>query len=172
MSYRLSCVALLVGLVASGCSNSSTAPTPVVQPKFTAALTQANEFPPISNADGSGSGTATLTLKVTRDAAINITAATADFVVTLAGFPAGTTLSGAHIHPGVSGTSGGVAINTGLVSGEVVLAGGSGGFTKSGISVDPVLAQQIINTPAGFYFNLHTTLSPGGAIRGQLVLSN
>ena len=57
MSYRLSCIALLVGLVASGCSKSSTAPTATPQPKFTATLTQANEFPAITNADGTGSGT-------------------------------------------------------------------------------------------------------------------
>lgn len=174
MSYRLSCIALLVGLVASGCSKSSTSPTPTpaAQPKFTAALSQANEFPAISNADGSGSGTATITLNVTKDAAGNITAATADFAVTLSGFPANTTLTGAHIHPGASGTSGGVAISTGLTSGEVVLASGTGGVNKSGITVDAALAQAIINGPAGYYFNVHTTLSAGGAVRGQLVRAN
>ena len=172
MSYRLSCIALLVGLVASGCSKSSTAPTATPQPKFTATLTQANEFPAITNADGTGSGTATITLNVTKDAAGNITAATADFVVTLSGFPANTAVTGAHIHPGAAGTSGGVAISTGLVSGEVVLASGTGGINKSGITVDPALAQSIINGPAGFYFNVHTTLSSGGAVRGQLVRAN
>ena len=171
MSYRLSCVALLLGLVASGCK-SSTAPTPTPAPKFTATLSQANEFPAIANADGTGSGTATITLNVTKDAAGNITAATADFVVTLAGFPANTPVTGAHIHPGASGTSGGVAISAGLVSGELVLASGTGGINKSGITVDPALAQSIINGPAGFYFNVHTTLSSGGAVRGQLVRSN
>ena len=26
----------------------------------------------------------------------------------------------------------------------------------------------ILNNPAGFYFNVHTTVNPGGAVRGQL----
>ena len=30
-------------------------------------------------------------------------------------------------------------------------------------------AQQIIDNPNGYYFNVHTTLNPGGAARGQLV---
>jgi hypothetical protein len=35
---------------------------------------------------------------------------------------------------------------------------------------DPAtLAQQIIDNPAGYYFNVHTALNPGGAVRGQLV---
>lgn len=172
MSYRLSCVALMVGLVASGCSKSTTSPTPAAAPKFTAALSQANEFPAITNADASGSGTATITLNVTKDAAGNITAATADFAVTLAGFPANTAVTGAHIHPGASGTSGGVAISTGLASGEVVLASGTGAINKTSIAVDAALAQAIINGPAGYYFNVHTTLSAGGAVRGQLVRAN
>jgi hypothetical protein len=27
----------------------------------------------------------------------------------------------------------------------------------------------IINNPSGFYFNVHSTLNPGGVARGQLV---
>jgi hypothetical protein len=34
---------------------------------------------------------------------------------------------------------------------------------------DVALFQQIINNPAGFYFNAHSTLNPGGVARGQLV---
>jgi hypothetical protein len=29
-------------------------------------------------------------------------------------------------------------------------------------------AAGIIANPAGFYFNVHTALNPGGAVRGQL----
>ena len=32
--------------------------------------------------------------------------------------------------------------------------------------------QAIINNPAGFYFNAHSTLNPGGVVRGQLVKVN
>jgi len=173
MSHRLSCFALLLGLVASGCSSSSTAPTPAAAPpKFTVTLSPANEVPAIANADATGTGTATITLNVTKDAAGNITAATADFAATLSGFPANTTLTGAHIHPGAAGTTGGVVINTGLTNGEVVMATGTGGINKTGITVDPALAQAVINGPGAYYFNVHTTLNAGGAARGQLVRAN
>lgn len=174
MSYRLPCLALAVGLLFSGCSKSTTSPstTTAAPPKFTATLSPANEVPAITNADSTGSGAATITLNVTKDAAGNVTAATADFSVTLTGFPAGTTLTGAHIHTGGSGTTGGVIVNTGLTNGEVVLANGTGGINKLSITVDPAVAQAIINGPGGYYFNVHTSLNTGGAARAQLVRAN
>ena len=175
MSHRLACFALFAGLLVSGCSNSSTTPsttTTAAPPKFTATLSPANEVPAITNADASGSGTATITLNVFKDTAGNITTATADFAVSLSGFPAGTALTGAHIHPGVAGTTGGVIVNTGLATGEITLTTGSGNITKGSITVDPALAQAIINTPSAYYFNVHTTLNTGGAARGQLVRAN
>jgi hypothetical protein len=64
-------------------------------------------------------------------------------------------------------------VNTGLANGEVVLATGTGSFAKLNVTVtDPTIAQAIINNPAGFYFNVHTTVNTGGAIRGQLVRAN
>lgn len=173
MSYRLSCLALAAGLLVSACSKSTTSPTPTAAPpKFTATLSAANEVPAVTNADAAATGTATITLNVTKDAAGNVTAATADFSVTLAGFPANTTLTGAHIHTGAAGATGGVLVNTGLTNGEIVLATGTGGINKSGITVDPAVAQAIINGPSGYYFNVHTTLNSGGAIRAQLVRAN
>jgi hypothetical protein len=35
--------------------------------------------------------------------------------------------------------------------------------------VPPSLAQQILNTPSDFYFNVHSSLNPSGIARGQLV---
>jgi hypothetical protein len=163
---------MLTSLAAAaiGCGgSSSTTPTPV-NPILTGTMNQANEVPAISNADGTGTGTVTITMHVTKDSAGNITAATGDFSVTLSGFPAGTSLTGAHIHPGAAGTSGGILVSTGLTAGEVTLANGSGSFTKNGVAFsDPAVAQQILNSPASYYFNVHTTLSPGGAIRTQLL---
>ena len=174
MSHRLACFALLAGLVVSGCSKSSTAPstTTPAPPKFTVALSPTNEVPAVTNADATGSGTATITMNVFKDSAGNITAATADFAVSLAGFPAGTVLTGAHIHPGAAGTNGAVIVQTTLASGEVTLTAGSGAFSKGSITVDAALAQAIINTPSGYYFNVHTTLNTGGAVRGPLVRAN
>ena len=50
-----------------------------------------------------------------------------------------------------------------------MLPSGSGRFDRNGINVtNLVAAQGMLNDPAGFYFNVHTTLNQGGAIRGQL----
>jgi hypothetical protein len=32
----------------------------------------------------------------------------------------------------------------------------------------PEVAQAIINTPENYYFNVHSTINPGGVARGQL----
>jgi hypothetical protein len=172
---HLSVLALGLSLAAFGCGDDSpSTPTPPADPRFTATLLPGNEAPtPVTNADASGSGTVTVTMHNTKDAAGNITAATADFTVTLTGFPAGTTLTGAHIHPGAAGVAGGVIWSLGLTAGEFVLANGAVTFTKSAVSpADVATAQGILNNPAGYYFNVHTTLNTGGAVRGQLVRAN
>jgi hypothetical protein len=110
-----------------------------------------------------------MTLNLTRDGAQNITAATADFQVSLTGFPANTTLTGAHIHPGRAGSNGGIIINTGITSGEINLPAGATTFSRTGRNVTPEVAQNLLNDPAGFYFNVHTTLNTGGAVRGQMI---
>jgi hypothetical protein len=160
-----------VATMAAGCGSTTTAPTTVTLPTsytFTASLLPSNETPAVTNADATGSGTATLTMNVTRDSSGGITAATMNFTVSLTGFPAGTSLTGAHIHQAGPGVSAGVSVSTGLASGEVVLASGAGSFTKSNINVAVDTANLLISGASGFYFNIHTTLNPGGAARGQL----
>jgi hypothetical protein len=139
-------------------------------PTFTSQLLPGNEVPPVvaPNADASARGTVTMRLNVTRDGGNNITAATADFDVSMSGFPANTTLTGAHIHPGRSGQTGGIIINTGITSGEISLPSGAATFSRTGRNVTPEVAQNLLNDPAGFYFNVHTPLNTGGAIRGQM----
>ncbi len=177
MTYRFPALALLLTLSISplvvGCGDDNPASPSTAAPRFTTGLLPSNEVPAVTNADSTGSGTVTITMNTTKDSAGNITAATADFTVTLQGFPAGTTLTGAHIHPGAAGVNGGVIWNLLLGSGEIVLANGSTTFTKTAVNPsDVVHAQAIINNPAGYYFNVHTTLNPGGAVRGQLIRAN
>ena len=136
---------------------------------FTAALRPSEEVPPISGAESAGSGTATITLNATKDSSGNITSATATFVVNLTGFPAGTPINMAHIHQAPAGQSGNVVVSTTLSPGDVTLDGGGGSFNRSGIAVTPDIASQLMTNPAGFYFNVHSTLNPGGVARGQLV---
>jgi len=106
---------------------------------------------------------------VTRDASGAISSATATFYFQLTGFPAGTTIQGAHIHPAPAGTNGPVIISTGLTAtNTVTVPSGTGDFTFTNVPVDPALAQQILNNPAAFYFNVHSPANPGGFARGQL----
>jgi hypothetical protein len=168
---HLSIVAVALSLLVAGCSDKTTAPSgpTTTTNTFTATLSPANEVPAIANAESSGTGSVTITMISTKDASGNITGATASFAVTLSGFPASTPINLAHIHPGAAGVNGSALVSLGLVTGDVVLAGGSGTFSRPNINVQPADAQLIINTPASYYFNVHSALNPGGVARGQLV---
>jgi hypothetical protein len=160
--------AACVFLAACG-GNGTTSPsaTPVV---LSAVLQPANEVPPVPGTESTGHGAMQVQFDLTRDAAGNITAATGTFYVQLTGYPAGTTIVGAHIHPGVAGTNGPVIISTGLAAANTrTLDNGAGEFTFRGVTADPAVVQQIINNPSGFYFNVHSPNNPGGFSRGQLI---
>ncbi len=162
-----------VTILAAACGSKSPAapsgPPNVIN--FTAALSPANEVPPVTNADASGTGSGTFKLDLTRDSAGTILTAKATFVFTLNNFPAGTQVILGHIHTGGPGVNGSPIVNTGLsAASPVVLANGSvSNQTIANIDVTPANAQLIIDNPNGFYYNLHTTLTPGGAVRAQLV---
>ena|SRR5688572_2472909 len=166
--------ALLVGLsiFAVGCSGESSPTAPsqgtTTTSTFTVPLSPANEVPAITNADVSGSGTATIALTVTKDDAGNITSASANFQISVTGFPAGTRVTDAHIHGAAAGSNGTPIVNVGLTSGELAVSNGSGSITKNGINVPADRAAAILNNRSGHYFNVHTALNPDGAIRGQL----
>ncbi len=166
---RLSLSLVVLALIAGCSSDSPSSPSGATKPTFTADIRPSNEVPPVSNAESSGSGNVTVTFDTTTNASGAITAASATFVVNATGFPPNTPINAAHIHPGAAGVNGGVLLSTALAAGEVTLANGSGSFTKVVSTVDPAVAQNIINNPAGFYFNIHSTLNPGGVARGQLV---
>jgi hypothetical protein len=164
---------LLVGLsvLAVGCSDySPSGPSQGTRTTstFTVPLSPVNEVPPVVNADASGSGTVTIALTVTRDDSDTITSATANFQINVEGFPAGTTVTDAHIHNGAAGANAGVYVNVGLGSGEMAITQGSGSIAKNGVNVPADRAAAILSNPAGHYFNVHTALNPDGAIRGQL----
>ena len=173
-------VALLALVLAFGisCDDSPTSPSDPNVKKFTAILLPSNEVPAITNADAGASGTMQLTMTVTRDAANVITGATYDFQVNFTGFPQGTTLTGAHIHNAPAGTNTGVVVGLPLTASDAAVPSGQGSLNKTNLpststTVTPAaVAQGIFNNPAGNYFNVHTTLNTGGAIRGQLVQSN
>jgi len=171
-------------LVLSACGGAATAPTasptvaatatptpaPTPQTKFvfTADLKPANEVPPIANAEASCSGKGTFTLNTTKDASGSITAANAVFETDITGCPAGTEINIGHIHKAAAGVNGGVVVNSGLAKGELTLTGGAGKINKTTPTVEAALATDIIANPANYYMNWHSTLNPGGILRGQL----
>src|SRR5438874_12527023 len=93
---RLATALIALAFIAAGCG-SSTSPSTPTKPTFTATLLPSNEVPPITNAESSGTGTATITFDTTTSGG-NVTAPTVTFVANLTGFQAGTTLPLGHIH--------------------------------------------------------------------------
>ena len=68
----------------------------------------------------------------------------------------------AHIHVGSSGVVGSVVVP--LPAGGA----GNGGSASGCTSVDKALIAAIRKNPSGYYVNVHSTVFPAGAIRGQL----
>lgn len=173
--YAMLALVLAFGI---SCDDSPTSPSDPNVARFTAILLPANEVPPVTNADATASGTMQLTMTVTRDAANNITGATYDFTVNFTGFPANTTLTGAHIHNAPAGSNTGVVVGLPLTASDTGVPTGQGSLIKNGLSSTSAtvsaaaVAQGIFNNPAGNYFNVHTTVNTPGAIRGQLVRAN
>ena len=160
-----------LGVLAVGCGAASpTEPSAgtLTTSTFTVPLATTNEVPAITNVDQGASGTATIALAVTRDDSGEVTSATANIQIAVAGFPPGTVVTDAHIHNASAGANGAAVVNAGLASGELALVNGAGSLTKNGIVVSSARAAAILNNPAAHYFNVHTALNPDGAIRGQL----
>jgi len=85
------------------------------------------------------------------------------------GFPATTTLTAAHIHPGAAGVNGGVLLGTGLTAAaSPSLASGSATFSYNGVTTTAANIALILANPQNFYFNVHSTANGGGVLRGQL----
>ena len=169
---------LLLVFGAAGCEDDPpTQPTPNT-PTFAMTLLSSNEPSLPTPSESSCAGNVTIQFNITRDASNAITSANADFQANITGCPSGqsgTVITAAHIHQGVAGVNGNVVVNTGLVQGDVTLVNGAGSFTKTnagGQQMTPALTQQILDNPAGFYFNIHSSANPGGVIRAQLVRTN
>jgi len=170
-------LALVFGaaVLLAGCSSSVTPTASTANTQkftFTAQLSPANEVPtPVVGAEVNGSGSVTVVMFIAKDANGNSTSASIDFDATFSGFPPGTALTAAHIHPGAAGQSGNPLVSTTIASGEVTMPNGSGTLSKKALNVSVDNANAIVANPSGFYFNIHTATNPGGAARGQLKAS-
>jgi hypothetical protein len=165
--------ALIIGLsiLAVGCGDSDpTAPTQgtTTTSTFTVPLSPSKEVPAITNADASGSGSVVIALTVTKDNGGNIMSATANFQISVSGFPAGTRVTDAHIHNAPAGSNGGIQVSVGLASGSWRSPTAAARLRRTASMCRQDRAAAILGNRAAFYFNVHTALNPDGAIRGQL----
>ena len=167
---RLTIIFAALAVLATSCSKDNpVAPADDNHIQFKATLLPANEVPAVTGPEAAGSGVATIDFNLTRDSAGAITAGTVNFRVDVTGFPASTAITLSHIHLGAAGVNGGVVVNALVALGEVVLTNGAVTYSRLGITLSAANAQAIINNPAGYYFNVHTSAFPNGVMRGQLV---
>ncbi len=129
-------------------------------------LSPANEVPPVNlNATGGF----IVTIVVNRGANGAITGGTVNFLGTVS-FPGAVTITGLHIHEGAITVNGPIRIDSGVsAANPLMLATGSGLINLTAQNVSAAVLQSLLSNPKGFYVNLHTTVNPGGAIRGQIV---
>jgi CHRD domain-containing protein len=111
-------------------------------------LSGSNEVPPVSTGDPNGSGTADLTLNQGQGR-ICLDVETQNISTPIL----------QHIHKGVAGTNGPIVVDF-----TPLLAGGGDGC----VSAARALVKDIRKHPEQYYFNVHSTEFPGGAVRGQL----
>ncbi len=171
-------LACLAALLATGCDDNPTAPSNPNVLVMTANLSAANEVPPISNAENGARGDVRITFDLTRDGSGTITGGLAHFLVNLSNFPPNSRAVAAHIHEGAAGVAGGVRIG---IPGTMLSATNAVGmpdgsasnviFNSVPINTDATTLNALnamLANPGNFYFNVHTPLNPGGAVRGQL----
>ncbi|MGH3766299.1 MAG: CHRD domain-containing protein [Pseudonocardiaceae bacterium] len=94
----------------------------------------------------------------TGTANVQLDAATGQVCYTLTYSPQIGKLTASHIHRGARGGEGPIVVNL-----TPVASGGHACVTST-----PDQVKQIESDPGGYYVNLHTAASPGGAVRGQL----
>ena len=134
-------------------------------------LSPAEQVPPITGLDASGS--ASITVSVNRGSSGTITSGTVAFEVDYR-FPAGTTITGLHVHKAARGSNGPIVIDSGIGTvtaitnaagrGTLFRVAAIGGSDSAGLAT----LESLIADPTQYYVNVHTATHPDGALRGQL----
>lgn len=169
---RFAIFALALTLGAPACDDDSpTGPSNAGPIVFTAELRASNEVPAVSNAESNGQGTATITFSVPRDGSGNVTGdGTWNVQAAISGLTNESFIRLAHIHTGAAGVGGPVFVDTRLTpANQIPTPGGAATINFEGVQITQTQAQTVLNNPAGYYFNMHSPLNPGGVVRGQLV---
>jgi hypothetical protein len=151
MLRRFGLLSLAIGLTVAACDDDD--PVQPAAEVYRATMNGANESPPVTT-NATGTGTFTVTGN-------NIA-----YDITIANWPQGQTVSGAHIHfaPVPPATTGNVMLGFPTAgAGAITTTGGSGTIAISDTQLATLRA-------GGTYFNIHSTPSnPGGLIRGNMV---
>jgi len=77
-------------------------------------------------------------------------------------------VTAAHIHLGAAGTNGGVVVDLAILSADTKVTESSTIYHECLEGLDTALLTSIKANTAGYYLNVHTSVYPDGAIRGQL----
>jgi len=139
-----SLIALLVAAGAAGADDAG-------RPLSATPLTGAQEVPGPGDPDASG----------TADVEFNQGQGTVCLTVTWANVD-GTVFAG-HIHRGAAGTAGPIVVP--LFSGSFTGTDAASGCVEN---VNAALIKEIRQDPSAFYVNVHSSVFPAGAVRGQL----
>jgi hypothetical protein len=144
-------IAGLLGLALSGLAYAQ-GQAPVT---FVAMLSAENEVPGCAPGVESGARGVAIVQIDAETGEISYTVVATKLPGAIAGSP------GAHIHVGAPGEAGPVVA-------PLLLTGRERGVIAEGTLTNAALAAAILADPASYYVNVHTTVCPGGAVRGQL----
>ncbi len=146
---------------------------PTERVTFTTKMLPSNEVPAVVGLDASADSSFTAHLLRRGDGTVMTAYGVFDLNYR---FPGETTFTGMHIHNGLAGANGPVTLDSGIRGGATVAsATGSGNIYRTAIFAQgPQLdaLNQVLTNPENNYFNLHTTVNPGGAVRAQLAVAN
>src|SRR2546425_1856863 len=138
---------------------------------FRPVMSTAFEVPAI---DLDAEGAALVEVQVNRDPQTGaITSGTVIFDVDYR-FPSPVTITGLHIHNGAAGVNAPVVIDTGTNSTSTAVTNATRGNIFRVVEINSSNATGIaalnglFADPTQYYINMHTTVNPGGVIRGQL----
>ena len=143
-------LAMTAVVSAGGVAHVSAAGTPGSGAPLDTTLAGANEVPPANDPQAGGSALLRL----------NPGQGTVCFEISWRDVPG--TVTHAHIHKASAGVAGSIVVP--LFNGSFPSTGSDSGCVSAGRS----LITAIINDPSGYYVNIHSTVYPAGAGRGQL----
>lgn len=135
---------------------------------FQVNMLPANEVPPVTGL--SANAVTDVPVYTLRNADGTVAAGTVIFDVNFRGFPASTSFTGLHIHEAAAGTAGGIVIQPPSTFTATTDTGNGNAFRTITVSTANAIAalNRLVQNPAGFYINLHTSVNPSGAMRAQL----